>query len=70
MSMKKFEDILFYITIAFAGFTLYKIYTLNKSVPEGMCPVNNYSQYIYITVGLAVFYFAISLFNKYKSKNK
>jgi len=67
--MKKFEDLLFYSTIAFAGLTLYRIYTINKSVPEGMCPVNNYSHYIYITVGLAVFYFVISLFNKYKIKN-
>jgi hypothetical protein len=68
--MKKFEDILFYITIAFAGFTIYKIYTLNQSVPDGMCPVNNYSSYIYITVGLAAFYFVVSLFNKYRNKTK
>jgi len=62
--MKKFEDILFYIAIIFSGYTLYKVYLANKAVPEGMCPINNYIEYIYISIGLAAIYFVVSFINK------
>ncbi|MFO7886686.1 MAG: hypothetical protein R6U59_00095 [Eubacteriales bacterium] len=65
--MDKFEDILFYIAIGFSGFTLYKVYMANKAVPEGMCPINNYIEYIYISIGLAAVYFLVSFINKKKT---
>jgi uncharacterized membrane protein YuzA (DUF378 family) len=40
---------------------------MNKSVPEGMCPVNNYIEYIYISIGLAAAYFIISFINNRKT---
>jgi uncharacterized membrane protein YuzA (DUF378 family) len=40
---------------------------MNKSVPEGMCPVNNYIEYIYISIGLAAAYFIISFINNRKN---
>ena len=62
--MKKLEDILFYLAISFSGFTLYKVYMVNKDLPEGMCPINNYIEYIYISIGLGAFYFLFSFINK------
>jgi hypothetical protein len=64
--MKKIENIMFYIAIIFSGYTLYKIYMMNKSVPEGMCPVNNYIEYIYISIGLTAVYFIVSFINNKK----
>lgn len=64
--MKKFEDILFYIAIVFSGYTLFKIYMMNRTLPEGVCPVNNYIEYIYISIGLTVLYFILSFVNKRK----
>lgn len=65
--MKKLENIIFYIAIIFSGYTLYKVYMVNKSVPEGMCPVNNYIEYIYISIGLTAIYFIISFINNRKT---
>jgi len=65
--MKKFEDVLFYIAIIFSGYTLYKVYMANKAVPDGMCPINNYIEYIYLSIGLAVIYFVVSFINKRKT---
>ena len=51
---KLISNILFGMSIFIALYTLYKIYLQRSQLPKGTCPINTYSDLIYLSIILLV----------------
>ena len=62
-------NITFAITILLSGYILISSYLARRSLPPGVCPIDNNRVLIYIAIGLAIVTFILSFFDRDKSNN-
>lgn len=62
------NNIFFAVFVIMSAYALARIYILNSSVPEGMCPVTNYRYLIYIAISIGIVSFVFSFLKKWLVK--
>jgi hypothetical protein len=71
MSEKTFKIInntIFAVFVVLSVYALGRVYILNSSVPEGMCPVINYRPLLFAAIGVGIVAFIFSFLKKWLVK--
>ena len=59
-------NITFALTIILGAYILISTYLVRRSLPAGVCPIDNNRILLYITIGLGITTFVLSFFDKKK----
>jgi|GEM_PF-485182 len=62
--IRKFSDILFVVAIVISLYTLISTTLLRNSLPPGVCPIDNKSEFYFLSIALLIASFVLSLFDK------
>ncbi len=62
--IRKFSDILFVVAIGISLYTLISTTLLRNSLPPGVCPIDNKSEFYFLSIALLMASFVLSLFDK------
>jgi low affinity Fe/Cu permease len=62
--IRKFSDILFVVAVGISLYTLISTTLLRNSLPPGVCPINNKSEFYFLSIALLIASIVLSLFDK------
>lgn len=65
---KTINSIIFTGFLILSAYVLIRVYILRSSVPEGMCPVENYSPLFFVAIVLGIVSFIFSFLKKWLVK--
>jgi hypothetical protein len=65
---KSINNIIFAAFLMMSAYALIKVYILRSSVPEGMCPVENYRPLMFASIGVGIASFVFSFLKKWLVK--
>lgn len=65
---KLINNILFTAFLAMSAYALTRVYILRSSVPDGMCPVENYRHLLYTAIVFGIVSFIFSFLKKWLVK--
>jgi hypothetical protein len=63
-------NITFTLTLLLGAYILITTYLVRRSLPAGVCPIDNNRILIYITIGLGITTFLLSFFDKGKDSEE
>jgi hypothetical protein len=63
-------NITFTLTLLLGAYILITTYLVRRSLPVGVCPIDNNRILIYITIGLGITTFLLSFFDKGKDSEE
>jgi hypothetical protein len=58
---------LFALALGFTAYTGYRIISVQRALPPGVCPIDSNNGYIYTSIGLLVLWFAVNFIREKKS---
>ncbi len=65
--IKIISDVSFVLALLISAITIVRTYLIRQSLPPGVCPIESQNGWYYLSIGLLVVSFIISLFDKKKS---
>ncbi|MDN5351897.1 MAG: hypothetical protein PWQ12_816 [Clostridiales bacterium] len=66
--VKKLSDLFFIAAVGVSFYLLISTYFIRRSLPAGVCPIDNRAEFFYAAIGLLVVAFILSFFDNAKEK--